>query len=192
MTLHSYFRAVVRAHREVRPEPECSRYGEMSRSDLKLYPVMQNVRKGTWWPTPPNRPKSLVRTAVVGPGRQMRSKKRREARMASQLTRKCQLGQNQQIQILGLGSAQNRVGSVQVVVNIADLRRELETPDPHRCSLGVCRGYGVAAAGASGQRQDCDRDASATKDPAQARGRRRLRMTSGLLSPGLSVADRVA
>lgn len=129
---------------------------------------------------------------MVGPRRANEEKETEGGKNGNQLTCKCQLGQDQQIQIFGLGSAQNRVGSVKVVVNIADLRRELETPDPHRCSLGVCRGYGVAAAWASGQRQDCDSDASATKDPAQTRGRRQLRITSALLSPGLSVADRVA
>lgn len=39
MTVQSYLRAMVRAHRELIPEPEYSRKGAISDKDLKLYPL---------------------------------------------------------------------------------------------------------------------------------------------------------
>lgn len=47
------------------------------------------------------------------------------------LTSEGQLGQDEEIQLLDIGARQDSIGSVQVVVDVSHLGRELKTADAH-------------------------------------------------------------
>ena len=96
-----------------------------------------------WICTPAHRPDKLVlqgrctkQAAAQHPGGQIRKRRNEKntkgkSQAASPLTCKCKLRQDKEIKVLGIGSVQYRVGAIEVVVDIADLRSELEAPDPH-------------------------------------------------------------
>lgn len=54
-----------------------------------------------------------------------------DAKATTALTSKSQLGQDEQIQVFGIRFAQDGIGSVEVIVDIAHLRGELQARNSH-------------------------------------------------------------